>query len=46
MATQPPPPDEVPADAPVDVPVPSPTDPEPDTPTDPVIPELPGIERR
>jgi len=42
MASQPPPPDEVPADAPVDIPVPSPTDPDPGVPSDPVIPGLPA----
>ncbi len=42
MASQPPPPEEIPADAPVDIPVPSPTDPEPFVPTDPVMPDLPG----
>ena len=42
MASQPPRPHEVPADAPVDIPVPSPTDPEPGAPSDPVVPDLPG----
>jgi len=42
MASQPPPPDQIPADTPVDIPVPSPTDPEPGAPSDPVIPGLPG----
>ena len=42
MASQPPPPEEIPADTPVDIPVPSPTDPEPYAPSDPVIPDLPG----
>jgi hypothetical protein len=35
MASQPPPPDEIPADTPIDIPVPSPTDPEPYAPSDP-----------
>lgn len=42
MASQPPPPEDIPADTPVDIPVPSPTDPEPYAPSDPVIPGLPG----
>jgi hypothetical protein len=42
MASQPPPPEDIPADAPVDIPVPSPTDPEPGAPSDPVVPGLPG----
>ena len=42
MASQPPPPEDVPADTPVDIPVPSPTDPEPGAPSDPVVPGLPG----
>jgi len=42
MASQPPPPEEFPADTPVDIPVPTPTDPDPGAPSDPVIPELPG----
>jgi hypothetical protein len=42
MASQPPPPEEIPADAPVDIPVPSPTDPDPGAPSDPVIPGVPG----
>ena len=53
MASQPPPPEEIPADTPVDIPVPSPTDPEPYAPTDPepgapsdpVMPGLPGYTR-
>jgi len=42
MASQPPIPQDVPAETPVDIPVPSPTDPGPGTPSDPVIPELPA----
>lgn len=42
MASQPPIPQDVPAETPVDIPVPSPTDPDPGVPSDPVIPELPG----
>lgn len=42
MASQPPPPEDVPADTPVDIPVPTPTDPDPGAPSDPVIPGLPG----
>lgn len=42
MASQPPSPDEIPADTPIDIPVPSPTDPDPGAPIDPVIPGLPG----
>ncbi len=41
MASQPPIPQDVPAETPVDIPVPSPTDPDPGAPSDPVIPELP-----
>ncbi|WP_268794746.1 MULTISPECIES: hypothetical protein [Sphingomonadaceae] len=42
MASQPPPPEDVPADTPVDIPVPTPTDPDPGAPSDPVMPGLPG----
>ena len=42
MASQPLPPEEAPADAPIDIPVPAPTDPEPFVPTDPVMQALPG----
>jgi hypothetical protein len=42
MASQPPIPQDVPAETPVDVPVPSPIDPSPGAPSDPVIPELPA----
>ena len=42
MASQPPSPDEGPADVPIDIPVPTPTDPEPFAPSDPVMPDLPG----
>ena len=42
MASQPPTPEEVPADAPIDIPVPMPTDPEPFAPSDPVMRDLPG----
>jgi hypothetical protein len=42
MASQPPPPEEFPADIPIDIPVPAPTDPEPFVPTDPVMRDLPG----
>ena len=41
MASQPPIPQDVPAETPVDIPVPSPIDPDPGAPSDPVIPELP-----
>ncbi|WP_296619078.1 hypothetical protein [Rhizorhabdus sp.] len=41
MASQPPLPQDVPAETPVDIPVPSPTDPDPGAPSDPVVPELP-----
>jgi hypothetical protein len=41
MASQPPIPQDVPAETPVDIPVPSPTDPDPGAPSDPVVPELP-----
>ena len=42
MASQPPPPEEIPADTPVDIPVPSPADPDPGVPADPVLLGLPG----
>ncbi len=41
MASQPPLPQDVPAETPVDIPLPSPTDPDPGAPSDPVVPELP-----
>ncbi|MFP5453876.1 MAG: hypothetical protein ACLGHK_00040 [Alphaproteobacteria bacterium] len=41
MASQPPLPQDVPAETPVDIPLPSPTDPDPSAPSDPVVPELP-----
>lgn len=41
MASQPPVPQDVPAETPIDIPVPSPIDPDPGAPTDPVVPELP-----
>lgn len=41
MASQPPIPQDVPAETPVDIPVPSPTDPDPGAPSDPIVPELP-----
>ena len=41
MASQPPVPQDVPAETPIDIPVPSPIHPDPGAPTDPVVPELP-----
>ncbi len=42
MASQPPIPQDVPAETPIDIPVPSPADPDPGAPSDPVIPGLPA----